>query len=255
MDPFISKLVANKTTNICSIHRAFEDLGNGSFRLRPNWSLAFTHARLTTGDRPTTIASLEQTGKPLSGQGAGDLWKKCTGSPVTALKCCVYNCPNPECNSHLDPSHAQNAGATAHVYGTFQSSDHDIRYMILLPTCSFCNNHLKCRSSKTNFPLEGEEPANILYTITGAQLMFIEVKEKIVKGKGAAGKGTGKGGEYHGEGGGGKGGQGKPSGPPPGVNVIGWGADFKQLLYEVFVTSGIIKAKVTVISLAQGRGW
>ena len=222
MDPFISKLVANKTTNNCSIYRAFEDLGNGSFRLRPKWSLAFTHARMTTGDRPTTIASLKQTGEPLTGQGAGDLWEKCTGSRVTALKCCVYNCPNPGCNPHLDPSpdHAQKAGATAHVYGTFQKSDDDIKYMILLPTCSFCNNYLQCLSSKTNFPLKGEEPANILYTIPGAPLMFIEASEKTVQGKGEAGKGSGKGGEYHGKGGG-KGRQGKLSGPPPDVHVIG----------------------------------
>ena len=99
------------------------------------------------------------------GQGAGDLWKKCTGSPVTAMECCVYNCPNQKCNLHLGTSHAQKAGATAHVYGTFQSSDHDIRYMILLPTCSTCstcNNYQQCLSSKTNFPTKGEEPANIL---------------------------------------------------------------------------------------------
>ena len=220
MDPFISKLFANKTTNNCSINRAFEDLGNGSFRVRPDWSLAFTHARKTTGDRPTTIASLEQTGKPVSGQGAGDLWKKCTGSSITDLECCVYNCPNPQCNPHLVPSQAQKAGATAHVYGTFQKSDDDIKYMILLPTCSFCNNYLQCLRSKTNFPLKGEEPANILYTIPGAPLMFIEASEETVQGKGEAGKGTGKGGEYHGKEGG-KGMQGKPSGPPPDVNVIG----------------------------------
>ena len=50
--------------------------------------------------------------------------------------------------------------------------------------------------------------------------MFIEASEETVQGKGEAGKGTGKGGEYHGKEGG-KGMQGKPSGPPPDVNVIG----------------------------------
>ena len=83
----------------------------------------------------------------------------------------------------------------------------------------------------------GEDPANTLYTLPGAQLMFIEVSDATVAGKGAAGKGTGKGDNFHdptGE----EEGSGmeadekeekgeevkKPKGPPPDVQVLG-GAD------------------------------
>lgn len=77
--------------------------------------------------------------------------------------------------------------------------------------------------------MEGEEPSKILYTVPGAQLMFIEVgSDKTVDGKGEARKGAGKGGNFQGKGKGGEshdeegeeGGQDKPSEPPPGVNVI-----------------------------------
>lgn len=212
---FILQLV-----HVCLMHawyllyRAFEDLGNGAFRLRQGWSLAFTHAVLTTGDHPTAIATPVQAGQPVCGRSAGDLWNRCTGSSVTTQTCCVYNCPNPNCT----PAHPQQARATAHVYATFQLSHHNISYMILLPTCSFCNNWLQCRSSETNYPLTGQQ-ANILYTITGAQLIFIQVDSGTSSGKGAAGKGTGKGGGYHK--GGGKGGQGgNPPGAPPNAHII-----------------------------------
>ena len=195
------------------IHRAFQDLGNGTFRLRQGWSLAFTHAMLTTGDHPTTIATPVQTGQPVCGSSAGALWSRCTGSPVTTQRCCVYNCPNPNCT----PANPQQAGATAHVYATFQLSHHDTRYMILLPTCSYCNNWRQCIRSETNYPLTGQE-ASVLYTITGAQLMFIEVDSNTVSGKGAAGKGTGKGGGFNHGKGGGKGGH--PPGAPPGANIV-----------------------------------
>ena len=112
------------------------------------------------------------------------------------MLCCVFNCTNPKCNRHRGPSRAQKAGATAHVYGTFQSSDHDIWYMILLPTCQTStthNSHKYCQSKKANYPVEGEEPSKILYTVPGAQLMFIEVGlDKTVDGKGEARKGSGK---------------------------------------------------------------
>ena len=80
--------------------------------------------------------------------------------------------------------------------------------------------------------MEGEEPSKILYTVPGAQLMFIEVgsPQLMVKGKleraqekGGNFQGKGKGGESHDEEGE-EGGQEKPSEPPPGVNVIAWGA-------------------------------
>ena len=233
VDPFVFKLVENETMNNCFIHSAFDDLHNGTVKLKDGWSLAFTHARKTTCDRPKTIAVLEKTGIPVSGSSAGELWKTCTGIPsIRDMKCCVYNCPNPNCNPHLGPDKAQKAGATAHVYGRFQRSGDDIRYMILLLTCSKCNNWRQCLSSLTNHPVEGEDPANTLYTLPGAQLMFIEVSDATVAGKGAAGKGTGKGGNFQGKGKGGEshdeegeeGGQEKPSEPPPGVNVIAWGA-------------------------------
>lgn len=74
-----------------AFHQAFEDIGNGVFRLRPGWSLAFTHAVLTTGDRPTTVATVQ--GQHMHGSSAGELWRRCTGNSVTTETCCVYNCP------------------------------------------------------------------------------------------------------------------------------------------------------------------
>ncbi|KAJ7351755.1 hypothetical protein OS493_035697 [Desmophyllum pertusum] len=193
---------------------AFHYSGNGVFQLNPNCSLAFTHAMTTTGDRPAAITN---TGQFVPGRSAGELWRTCTGHAVTTYRCCVYNCPNRNCL----PSSPQAARATAHVYATFQSSDHDISYMILIPTCSADNNWRQCINSSTNYPLTGQL-ANILYTITGAQLIFIRVDDRTSARKGAAGKGTGRGGGYHRKGGGkgGEGGPGNNGGPPPGANVI-----------------------------------
>lgn len=234
VDPFAFKLVLKETMNNCFIHRAFDDRYDGTVKLKDDWSLAFTHARKTTCDRPKTIAVREGTNTPMSAYSAGDLWKRCTGIPsIKGMKCCVYNCPNPKCNPHLGPDKAQNAGATAHVYGRFQRPDDDIRYMILLLTCSCCNNWLQCLRNLANYPVAGEKPANTLYTLPGAQLMFIEVSDATVAGKGAAGKGTGKGGDFQDQTGeeegpemevdeeGEKGEEvKKPEGPPPGAEVI-----------------------------------
>ena len=203
-------LQRRQAKNVFSIlHSAFVDLGNGTFRLKPGWTLGFTHAVLTTGDHPTTIASPVQSGQPVCGRSAGDVWSRCTGSSVTTQTCCVYNCSNVRCT----PANPQPARATAHVYATFQLSDHNIRYMILLPTCSACNNCKQCLSCLTNYPLKGQQ-ANILYTITEAQVMFVEVDDNTVSGKGAAGKGTGKGGHVQVP-------QGNPSDAPPGAHIAG----------------------------------
>lgn len=174
--------------------QAFDNMGNGTFALKEDWSLAFTHAMMTTGDHPTTIAVPVQSGQPVHGSSAGDLWRQCTGNPVTEEKCCVYNCPNRDKCDNPDGKPYE-AGATAHVYAKTQTSDHDISYMILLPTCSGCNNWMQCKKSQTNYPLKGEL-ANVLYTVTGAQLMFIQVRDIVAAGKGAAGKGKGKGGGF-----------------------------------------------------------
>ena len=81
--------------------------------------------------------------------------------------------------------------------------------------------------------MEGEEPSKILYTRPWRTANFIKVgSDKTVDGKGEARKGAGKGGNFQGKRKGGEshdeegeeGGQDKPSEPPPGVNVIAWGA-------------------------------
>ena len=81
--------------------------------------------------------------------------------------------------------------------------------------------------------MEGEEPSKILYTRPWRTANFTKVgSDKTVDGKGEARKGAGKGGNFQGKGKGGEshdeegeeGGQDKPSEPPPGVNVIAWGA-------------------------------
>lgn len=230
VDPFVFKLVVNETMNNCFIHRAFDDVErDGTVKLKKGYSLAFTHARKTTGDRPKTIAVLE-TGKRVLGKSAGGLWKACTGKSVREEECCVYNCTNPKCNPN--DGKAQKARATAHVYGGFQSKY--IEYMILLPTCSKCNNWKQCKKTKTNYPVKGEEPAKTLYTVPGAQLMFIEISPATGYGKGAAGKGAGDGGDFvevetdEEEGSGMEADEKeekgeeveKPKGPPPGVQVI-----------------------------------
>ena len=196
VDPFVFKSVVNETMNNCFIHRAFDDVEcDGTVKLKKDYSLAFTHARKTTGDRPKTIAVLkagQHKGKRVLGNSAGGLWKACTGKSIRKEECCVYNCTNPKCNPN--DGKAQKAGATAHVYGRFQSEH--IEYMILLPTCSKCNNWKQCAKTLTNHPLKGEEPAKTLYTVLGAQLMFIEISPATASGKGAAGKGAGDGGDF-----------------------------------------------------------
>lgn len=196
VDPFVFKSVVNETMNNCFIHRAFDDVEcDGTVKLKKDYSLAFTHARKTTGDRPKTIAVLKTgklKGKRVLGNSAGGLWKACTGKSIREEECCVYNCTNPKCNP--DRGKAQKAGATAHVYGRFQSEH--IEYMILLPTCSKCNNWKQCAKTLTNHPVEGEEPAKTLYTVPGAQLMFIEISSATASGKGAGGKGAGDGGDF-----------------------------------------------------------
>ena len=56
-----------------SFQSTFQDSGNEMFSLRPGWSLGFTHAVLTTGDKPKTVASVR--GHPLEASAAGELWK------------------------------------------------------------------------------------------------------------------------------------------------------------------------------------
>ena len=185
----------------------FEYLGNGIFQLAQGWSLPFTHAVLTTGDRATNLVTDQRNS-------AGNLWSASTGHSITTYQCCVYNCPNQGCT----PDSPQRAGATAHVYATFQLSQHDISYMILLPTCSTCNNWLRCLAEATNFPLAGDQ-ANVLYTFAAGaedsanrtvQLIFIQANDTTIGGKGRAGKGTGKGGIC----------QPNPSDGPPGSKII-----------------------------------
>ena len=197
--------------------QAFAYVGNGVFQLAQGWTLPFTHAVLTTGDRPEDLET-EKRGT------AGGLWRDCTGESIRDSPCCVYNCTNPICTPN---KHVQ-AGATAHVYGTFQLPEHDISYMILLPTCSMCNNWQTTRKTETNFPLEGEL-AHVLYTDTTdgtrvVRVIFVRISEKTNQVKGAHGKGSapgpGKGGGYHGKGGGK--GSGPPPGAPPGARIIGY---------------------------------
>jgi len=174
------------------------DVDKGLFRLRKGKSLQFTHAVSTTGDRAANLVS------GIRGP-AGELWRAATGSSIKDSLCCVSNCTNPAC----DPGDPKNAGATAHVYATFQLSHHDIRFMILLPTCSKCNNWQVCKGTKTNYPVTGQE-ANVLITKDEILLLFIEASASTVGGKGSQGRGTGDGGTFCGA----KGkGRGKGSGP------------------------------------------
>ena len=178
----------------------FNVVSDGTFRLKPDCSLQFTHAVLTTGDRASTIVRQPTDHeKPLYTGSAGELWTNCTGKSIRDETCCVFNCPNPECKA--PEGKPQKAGATAHVYATFQTPQHEIRYMILLPTCSYDNNAGQTRRSGTNFPQTGEK-ANILHTVTGARMIFIEVNPKTEakkgKGKGTSTAPPGQGGEYKG---------------------------------------------------------
>ena len=53
-----------------SFRSAFQDAGNAMYRLKLGWSLGFTHAVLTTGDKPKTVASVG--GHPLEASAAGE---------------------------------------------------------------------------------------------------------------------------------------------------------------------------------------
>ena len=187
---------------------AFDVQSDGTFKLKPGWSLQFTHAELTTGDRATTVVRQGQvaTGPALHTGSAGELWKKCRKQSVRDETCCVFNCPNPQCT----PTSPQKAGATAHVYATFQKPGDDIRFMILLPTCSYDNHAWQAFKSETTFPQPGQQ-AYMLCTVIGARMIFIEVNAKTEAKKGGKGKGTGKGGGYKGH---------YPPGAPPGANLI-----------------------------------
>ena len=162
----------------------FEYVDNRIFRLRKGKSLPFTHAVSTTGDRARNLVSGNRGT-------AGELWRAATGRSIKDFLCCVLNCTNPAC----DPDDPKNAGATAHVYATFQLSHHDIRFMILLPTCSKCNNWQVCRNTGTNYPVTGQE-ANVLTTKDEILLLFVEASDSTVGGKGGQGRGTGDGGTF-----------------------------------------------------------
>ena len=192
-----------------SFRSAFQDAGNAMYRLKLGWSLGFTHAVLTTGDKLKTVASVG--GHPLEARAAGELWKMCTkGKPVTEEYCCVHNCTNPNCT----PTSPQKAGATAHVYASFQTPEKDIRFMILLPTCSADNHAGKCRKEEVNFAETGKD-AYVLYTALSdppPRDIFIEVSDATASGKGSKGKGTGKGGGLKDD---------FPPGPPVGAKIAG----------------------------------
>ncbi|KAJ7391067.1 hypothetical protein OS493_021088 [Desmophyllum pertusum] len=123
---------------------------------RAQFQAAFDVQKLTTGDRATTIVRQGQvaTGPALHTGSAGELWTKCRKQSVRDETCCVFNCPNPQCT----PTSPQKAGATAHVYATFQKPGDDIRFMILLPTCSYDNHAWKAFKSETTFPQPGQQP-------------------------------------------------------------------------------------------------
>ena len=192
-----------------SFQSAFQDSGNEMFSLRPGWSLGFTHAVLTTGDKPKTVASAR--GHPLEASAAGELWKKCTkGTPVTEEYCCVHNCTNPNCK----PTSPQKAGASAHVYASFQTREKDIRFVILFPKCSADNHAGKCRKEEVNFAETGKD-AYVLYTALRnppPRVIFIEVSNATASGKGSKGKGKGEGGGLKGD---------YPPGPPDGALIAG----------------------------------
>ena len=178
------------------------DVDKGLFRLRKGKSLQFTHAVATTGDRAKNLVS------GIS-DSAGQLWQRATGKSIKDFRCCVSNCPSLAC----EPDNSMKAGATAHVYARFQLPHHDIRFMILLPTCSKCNNWQVCKGTQTNYPETGQK-ANVLITKEEILLLFVEASPSTVGGKGSQGRGTGDGGTFCGVKGKGRGkGSGSGSGP------------------------------------------
>lgn len=162
---------------------AFQNRGDGTFTA-PN-GFDFTHAWSTTNDRPTSIATRTGTQQPVQGRSAGDLWQKCTGKSIRESTCAVQNCTNPNCSAE----NPQPAGATAHVYLRSQTPNKPIEYMALMPTCSGCNNHGRCSSSNTNYPLKGQR-ANVLQARPGTQIMPVRIDDSTARRKGE-GKGRG----------------------------------------------------------------
>ena len=169
----------------------FEDQGNGTFIATEGFS--FVHAVSTTNDHPTTIAINTATQQPVQAGGAGALWQTCTGTPIGSNTCAVSTCTN--INRGCSGSNPQDAGATAHVYLTSQTPNHQIEYMVLMPTCSGNNNHWQCHNNSTNFPPSGQE-ANVLQARPGTPVMFIRIDRNTAGRKGGKGKGTGQGGSF-----------------------------------------------------------
>lgn len=168
----------------------FQDQGNGTFIATEGFE--FVHAVLTTNDHPTTIAIDTTTQQPVQAGGAGALWQTCTGSPIGSNPCAVSNCTNINRGCSVNP---QNAGATAHVYLTSQTPNHQIEYMVLMPTCCGNNNHWQCHNNNTNFPLSGQE-ANVLQARPGTPVMFIRIDRNTAGRKGDKGRGKGEGGSF-----------------------------------------------------------
>lgn len=168
----------------------FQDQGNGTFIATQGFD--FVHAVLTTNDHPTTIAINTATQQPVQASGAGALWQTCTGSPIGSNPCAVSNCTNFNRDCSVHPQHA---GATAHVYLTSQTPNHQIEYMVLMPTCCGNNNHLQCHNNNTNFPLGGQE-ANVLQARPGTPVMFIRIDRNTAGRKGGKGRGKGEGGSF-----------------------------------------------------------
>lgn len=169
----------------------FQDQENGTFIATEGFS--FVHAVSTTNDHPTTIAINTATKQPVQAGGAGALWQTCTGSPIGTNSCAVSICTN--INRGCSGSNPQDAGATAHVYLTSQTPNHQIEYMVLMPTCSGNNNHWQCHNNSTNFPPSGQE-ANVLQARPGTPVMFIRIDRNTAGRKGGKGKGTGQGGSF-----------------------------------------------------------
>ena len=169
----------------------FEDQGDGTFIAAQGF--IFVHAVLTSYDNPTTMATNNETQQPVQASSAGGLWATCTGSPISSSPCCVENCTNPHHGCSADSP--LNAGATAHVYLTSQSPEHHIEYMLLIPTCSGCNNHWQCSNNDTNFPLP-DQVAKPLRARPGTQAMFIRIDNNTARRKGDGKRGTGQGGSF-----------------------------------------------------------
>ena len=163
----------------------FQDQGNGTFIATQGFN--FVHAVLTTNDHPTTIATIAAAQHPVQAGSAGELWRTCTGCPINSNPCAVSNCTNINHSCSVNPQHA---GATAHVY-----LDHEIEYMVLMPTCCGNNNHWQCHNNNTNFPLAGQE-ANILQARPGTPVMFIQIERNTAGRKGGKARGKGEGGSF-----------------------------------------------------------